>query len=85
MMPRHATENASFETKMQQLNQLVEKMETGNLSLEDALKYFEQGIALTRECQKDLQQAEQKIEILMKKNADFTLTPFSPDDTDDNV
>ena len=64
------TDNKSypFEASLAQLEKLVEKMETGELSLEESLKTFEQGIQLTRECQQALKQAEQKVSLLLNKN-----------------
>ena len=53
-----------FESKIQQLEELVETMEAGNLSLDESLKAFEAGIKITRECQQALLEAEQKVEIL---------------------
>ena len=58
-----------FEKSLQQLNQLVEKMESGNLSLEMSLQCFEEGVALIRQCQHTLQHAEQKVKILTKDDA----------------
>lgn len=52
-------------------------MEQGELSLEDSLKSFERGVALTRTCQKALQEAEQKVQILLEKNGTQTLEPFT--------
>ena len=75
-MPRAKTENFNFEQNLQQLNDLVEKMEAGGLSLEDSLKSFEQGIALTRQCQLALKQAEQKVQILLEKNSELTLDVY---------
>lgn len=63
-----------FEDALAELNQLVNKMESGDVSLEDALKHFEQGIQLTRQCQQALQVAEQKISILSEKEA---LEPYN--------
>ena len=54
----------NFETAMADLEELVEKIETGNLSLEDSLKEFEQGIKLSRICQQALTDAEQRVKIL---------------------
>jgi exodeoxyribonuclease VII small subunit len=71
----------SFEKDLQNLEKLVEKLEQGEMPLEDALEQFERGIALTRRCQQALQAAEQKIQILLKKNADATPSDF---DTGDN-
>ena len=56
--------NFNFEKSLASLNLLVEKMEGGDLSLEDSLKQFEQGIGIIRECQQALTQAEQKVQIL---------------------
>lgn len=61
------TENAKkpdFETAMTDLEDLVAKIETGNLSLEDSLKEFEKGIKLSRVCQQALTDAEQRVKIL---------------------
>lgn len=66
----------SFEESLTELEALVERMETGELSLEDSLSAFERGIALTRTCQDALQQAEQKVEILTARTADATPEPF---------
>jgi exodeoxyribonuclease VII small subunit len=70
--------NASqFEEAMQELEQLVEQMERGELSLEESLKSFERGIKLTRTCQQALQDAEQKVQILLEKNGQQSLEPFN--------
>ncbi len=70
--------NASqFEEAMQELEQLVEQMERGELSLEESLKSFERGIKLTRTCQQALREAEQKVQILLEKNGQQSLEPFN--------
>ncbi|MDF9391446.1 MULTISPECIES: exodeoxyribonuclease VII small subunit [Methylococcus] len=66
----------SFEEALAELEQLVERMEQGNLPLEESLKLFERGIELTRTCQKSLQDAEQKVQILLEENSLPTLKPF---------
>jgi len=66
-----------FEDSMAELEKLVEQMEQGELSLEDSLKAFERGIKLTRTCQQALQDAEQKVQILLEKNGQQTLEPFT--------
>lgn len=58
----------NFETALEELEALVERMEEGESSLEDSLKDFERGIELTRSCQTALAEAEQKVEILLKKD-----------------
>lgn len=75
-MPRKKTTNL-FEESLAELEQLVDQMEQGELSLEDSLKSFERGVALTRTCQKALQEAEQKVQILLEKNGTQTLEPFT--------
>ena len=62
---------------MEELEKLVEQMERGELSLEESLKSFERGIKLTRTCQQALQDAEQKVQILLEKNGQQTLEPFN--------
>ena len=54
-----------FEKKLTRLESIVEKMEGGDSSLEDALKLFEEGVKLSRECNTQLNDAEQKVKILM--------------------
>ena len=51
-------------------------MEQGELSLEESLQHFERGIQLTRSCQQALQDAEQKVELLLKKNDREEVVPF---------
>ena len=65
-----------FEKALSELEDLVEKMEQGNLSLEVSLKLFERGIALTRSCQKALLEAEQKVQILMRDSGKEELGDF---------
>ena len=77
--------NASnFEKDLQELENLVEKMEGGELSLEESLVHFERGIALTRSCQKALSEAEQKIQILLSEDGSKKLQPFSSDENPDD-
>lgn len=63
-----AEDPPDFEKALTELEQIVERMEQGELSLDESLKQFERGIALTRSCQSALQQAEQKVEILLRKS-----------------
>jgi len=66
-----------FEESLAELEQLVERMEQGNLPLEDSLKLFERGVQLTRSCQKALKEAEQKVQILLEENGEPTLQAFT--------
>ena len=59
-----------FEASLKKLEGLVDQMESGELSLEASLKIFEEGIKLTRECEKALKEVEQKVSLLMEKNGE---------------
>ncbi|SDQ00488.1 exodeoxyribonuclease VII small subunit [Ectopseudomonas guguanensis] len=68
-----------FEHSLAELQTLVERLESGELSLEDSLTAFEQGIGLTRECQAALAQAEQKVQILLERDGELQPAPFDAD------
>ena len=70
-----------FESAMRDLEAIVERLERGDLPLEESLAAFERGIMLTRSCQAALKEAEQKVEILLKKSGDSVVEPFNPDET----
>jgi exodeoxyribonuclease VII small subunit len=59
-----------FEGSLSELEAIVEKLEHGDLTLDESLKQFERGVQLARSCQGALKQAEQKVEILLRKNGD---------------
>ena len=65
-----------FELAMKELEALVERLERGELPLEDALKQFERGVELTATCQAALKNAEQKVEILLKKSGASEVAEF---------
>jgi len=65
-----------FEQSLEELEQLVEDMESGDLSLEESLASFEKGIKLTRECQKALTEAEQKVELLIQQGSQLETQAF---------
>ncbi len=69
-MAQKKQKTPDFETALEELEALVERMENGESSLEDSLKDFERGIELTRSCQTALAEAEQKVEILLKKDGE---------------
>ncbi|MDX1366331.1 exodeoxyribonuclease VII small subunit [Pseudomonas sp.] len=68
-----------FEHSLTDLQNLVERLENGELSLEDSLTAFEQGVRLTRDCQAALAQAEQKVQILMERDGELEEAPFDAD------
>lgn len=76
---------ADFERSLAELEAIVDKLEQGDLSLDDSLRHFERGVQLTRSCQSALKQAEQKVEILLRRSGaegEFAAAPFDTD-TDD--
>ena len=69
---------AGIEKSLDELEALLKELESGELTLEAALAHFERGVTLTRQCQKALQDAEQKVEILLKKTHRDEPEPFDP-------
>ena len=67
-----------FEQALGELESVVEKLEHGELPLEEALRQFERGVELARACQGALKQAEQRVEILLQKTPDSEPEPFEP-------
>jgi exodeoxyribonuclease VII small subunit len=75
-----AKKTPNFEKALSELETLVDEMEQGNLSLEESLKRFEKGIALSTECQQALQNAELKIQELVEKNGKLLEQDIELDD-----
>ncbi|AQZ93789.1 exodeoxyribonuclease VII small subunit [Halopseudomonas phragmitis] len=71
-----------FEQSLTDLQALVERLESGELSLEESLTAFEQGVALTRDCQQALTQAEQKVQQLVERNGQADTVPFDAERDD---
>lgn len=65
-----------FESSLAQLEAMVEQLEQGDLSLEQSLQTFEQGVKLTHDCQSILAQAEQKVQMLIQQNGQLEQVPF---------
>ena len=69
----------TFESSLAQLETIVRQLEAGDLPLEDSLKLFEKGVALSRECRQRLNEAERRIEILMKdSDGEPTVSELDP-------
>jgi len=78
-MPQKKT----FETALQELEQIVAQLETGEPTLEEALKQFEKGTKLSRFCTSKLDETEKKVTLLMKNQAGgLTTAPFVPDENE---
>ncbi|KJZ13237.1 MAG: exodeoxyribonuclease VII small subunit [Marinomonas sp.] len=68
-----------FEDNLVELDSIVSQLESNQLSLEDALKAFEKGVKLSKDCQTVLTQAEQKVQILLEQQGNESLEPFDPE------
>ena len=75
---------ATFEQALEELEALVERLEAGDLPLEEALTDFERGVKLTRECQQKLASAEQKVRVLMEESGEIRELPFDADDAQED-
>ena len=73
-------EDVGFEGALEQLEDLVERLEGGDLPLDQALEAFEQGVALTRQCAERLADAERRVELLSREGANLVERPFEADD-----
>jgi exodeoxyribonuclease VII small subunit len=83
-MPEGA-QKPDFEYSLARLEEIVRKLESANLSLDDAMKLFEEGVQLSRDCQKYLEQAEGKVEILLKKaGGELAAQAFDPEAEEDS-
>ena len=69
---------AKFEECLQRLEKIVQELEKGDIPLETSLTLFEEGMQLSSACRKELDQAEGKVEILLKKNGKLQAEPFEP-------
>ena len=80
MMNKETDKLPDFEQALAELESLVEKLESGELALEDALSDFKRGVELTRQCQAVLDRAQQSVERLLNPEDDSTVEPFQPDE-----
>lgn len=70
-------EPINFEASLKELEELVARMEQGDISLEESLQNFSRGVELTRSCQLALQEAEQKVQILTEQKGKIEAQPFA--------
>jgi exodeoxyribonuclease VII small subunit len=78
-----AAEELSFEVALQRLETIVDHLEEGNLELEDALREFEDGVKLTRRCAGQLEDAERRIDELVREGEKWMTRPFEPSEESD--
>ena len=74
------TKAPAFEEGLDQLEKIVKQLEGGDLPLEKSLELFEKGVRLSEACRKQLQEAEGKVEILLKKQGRVEAKPFHVED-----
>ncbi len=68
---------STFESSLKQLEQIVEKLEKGDLPLEESIRLFEEGVKLSNACKTELEAAEGKVQVLMKqRDGSMKLEPF---------
>lgn len=67
-----------YEAAVSELESLVDRLEQGDISLEESLKLYENGVLLTRDCQEALHAAEQKVQMLLQQSGQTTLVDFDP-------
>ncbi|HLE93108.1 MAG TPA: exodeoxyribonuclease VII small subunit [Sulfuricaulis sp.] len=79
-MVKKSISTPNFEAALAELEKIVEKMESGEQTLEESLKSFQRGIELTRACQQGLREAEQRVEKLIQKNKEFVAEPLQSED-----
>jgi exodeoxyribonuclease VII small subunit len=79
--PQDAKPAASFESCLDELEQVVKQLEAGDLPLEKSLELFERGVGLSDACRKQLEEAETRVEILIRKEGRIQPEPFRPDNS----
>ena len=72
---------ASFEASLEELERVGKELENGELTLERSLALFEKGMALSETCRKQLEEAETRVEMLIRKEGKLQPEPFHPDKT----
>jgi len=72
----------SFEACLEELEKVVKELEVGDLPLERSLELFERGMSLSDECRKQLEEAETRVEMLIRKEGKIAAEPFRPEETE---
>ena len=80
--PAGAKPVESFEASLDELEQVVKQLEAGDLPLEKSLELFERGVNLSDTCRKQLEEAETRVEILLRKEGKIQAEPFRPERSD---
>ncbi len=77
-MAKAKDKELSFEESLGSLEKIVSQLESGELPLERALELFEEGVGLARRCQTQLEEAERKVELLLRERGEIRTVPFEP-------
>ena len=78
-MPEQNEPAPSFEAGLEELEQIVKQMEAGDLPLERALELFERGVSLSEKCRRQLEEAETRVEMLVRRGEKVVPEPFRPE------
>jgi exodeoxyribonuclease VII small subunit len=78
-MAEEKTSSLNFEASLAELERIVKELEKGDLPLEQSLQLFETGMRLSAECRRQLEEAESRVEMLMKKGSETVAVPFQPE------
>lgn len=79
MLENETREVPTFEASLDELERVVKELEKGDLPLEKSLELFDRGMTLSADCKKQLEEAETKVELLLKKGSKVVPVPFDPD------
>jgi exodeoxyribonuclease VII small subunit len=80
-MPEENTPAKSFEASLEELERIVKELEKGDLPLEQSLALFESGMRLSADCKRQLEEAESRVELLMRRGSEMVAVPFAPEKT----
>ncbi len=78
-MSEDKTSSPNFEAGLQELERVVKELEKGDLPLERSLELFESGMRLSAQCKRQLEEAESRVEILLKRGSELVPVPFKPE------
>ncbi|MBV8867721.1 MAG: exodeoxyribonuclease VII small subunit [Acidobacteriaceae bacterium] len=78
-MPEENPSSLNFEASLEELERIVKELEKGDLPLEQSLLLFENGMRLSADCKRQLEAAESRVEVLVKRGSETVAEPFNPD------
>lgn len=85
MRPMKTMAKKNFEEALARLEDITQALEDGDLSLEEAMKKFDEGVKLAEFCNAKLAEAQKKVDILLKKDGTLTAVPFTEDEDPENT